>query len=140
VVRPREGEDGAGEAAGEAELAAVWDERTAFMTFGLRKRFWGRGYSGERAGALVRLAFEHLDLELLSVTHLVGNENSRRAIEKYVEHFDGRRVGRFRNQHVIDGEPRDVVRYEITQSDYAGSGERPDVEFVRDDDAPEESR
>lgn len=140
VVRPREGEDGAGEPAGEAELFAVWDERTAFMTFGLRKRFWGRGYSGERAAAFLRLAFERLDVDLVSVTHLVGNENSRRAIGKYVDRFDGRRVGRFRNQHVVDGEPRDVVRYEIARSDYEESSERPDCEFVEERDDRRESR
>lgn len=134
VVRPREGEDGAGLPAGEAELFAIWDEDTAFMTFGLRKRFWGRGYSGERAAAFLRLAFERLDVGLVTVTHLVGNENSRRAIGKYVDRFDGRRVGRFRNQHVIDDEPRDVVRYEITQRDYEDSGERPKCEFVWDTD------
>jgi RimJ/RimL family protein N-acetyltransferase len=100
------------------------------MTFGLRERFWGRGYSGERAAALLALAFERLDLELVTVTHLVGNENSRRAIEKYVDRFDGRRVGCFRNQHVIDGEPKDIVRYEVAREDYAESGERPDCEFV----------
>jgi RimJ/RimL family protein N-acetyltransferase len=137
VVRPRDGEVGAGEPAGEAELFAIWDEQTAFMTFGLRKRFWGRGYSGERAAALLRLAFERLDLELVSVTHLVGNENSRRAIEKYVDRFDGRRVGRFRNQHVIDGEPRDLLRYEIAREAYAASGERADCEFVDHDEASE---
>jgi len=135
VVRPRAGEDGggadgAGAVAGEAELFAIWDERTAFTTFGLRKRFWGRGYSAERAAALLALAFERLDLELVTVTHLVGNENSRRAIEKYVARFDGERVGRFRNQHVVDGEPRDLLRYEIAREDYEGSGERPDPEFV----------
>ncbi|MFC6955412.1 GNAT family protein [Halorubellus litoreus] len=139
VVRPREGEPGAGEPAGEAELFAIWDEQTAFMTFGLRKRFWGRGYSGERAAAFLRVAFEHLDLELVSVTHLVGNENSRRAIEKYVDRYGGRRVGRFRNQHVVDDEPRDVVRYEITQVDYAESGERPDCEFVEERENRRES-
>jgi ribosomal-protein-alanine N-acetyltransferase len=132
VVRPRECEEGAGEPAGEAELFAIWDERTAFMTFGLRKRFWGRGYSGERAAALLRLAFERLDLDLVSVTHLVGNENSRRAIAKYVDRFGGERVGRFRNQHVIDGEPRDLLRYEISREDYERSGDRPDCEFVDD--------
>ena len=133
VVRPRDGEGGAGEVAGGAELFAIWDERTAFMTFRLQKRFWGRGYSAERAAALLGLAFERLDLELVTVTHLVGNENSRRAIRKYVDRFDGERVGRFRNQHVIDGQPRDLLRYEISREAYEDSGERPDCEFVDDD-------
>nr|WP_240148833.1 GNAT family protein [Halorubellus sp. JP-L1] len=134
VVRPRNGEPGAGEVAGEAELFAMWDERTAFMTFGLRKRFWGRGYSAERAAALLLLAFERLDLDLVSVTHLVENENSRRAIEKYVDRFGGERVGRFRKMHVVDGEPVDLLRYAITAADYEASGERPNCEFVYDAD------
>jgi ribosomal-protein-alanine N-acetyltransferase len=135
VVRPREGEDGAGDPAGEAELFAVWQRQAAFMTFGLRKRFWGRGYSGERAAALLRLAFERLDLEVVFVSHLVANENSKRAIEKYVERFDGRREGRLRNQYVLDDEPRDVVQYSISRTAFEASGERPDCEFVdgRDD-------
>jgi len=117
------------------ELFAIWDERTAFMTFRLQKRFWGRGYSAERAAALLELAFERLDFELVTVTHLVGNENSRRAIEKYVDRFNGRRVGRFRNQHVIDGDSRDLLRYEIAREDYQASGERPDCTYVWEDDA-----
>ena len=140
VVRPRDGEDGAHEPAGEAELFAIWDERTAFMTFGLRKQFWGRGYSGERAAAFLRLAFERLDLELVSVTHLVGNGTARRAIEKCVDRYVGRRVGRFRNQHVIDGEPCDVVRYEIARTDYEESSERTDCEFVEDAGEEREDR
>lgn len=135
VVRPKAGEAGASEVAGETEIFAIWDERTAFFTLGLRKRFWGRGYSGERAAALLKLAFERLDLELVAVTHLVANENSKRAIEKYVERFGGQRVGRFRNQHVIDGEPVDLLRYTITAEDYAASGERPDVDLVYHDAA-----
>lgn len=133
-VRPREGEPGAGEVAGEAELFAMWEERTAFMTFGLRKRFWGRGYSAERAAALIRVAFERLELEVVSVTHVVGNENSRRAIRKYVDRFDGEHVGRFRRMHVIDGDPVDLERYTITQSDYEASGERPACKFHDDVD------
>jgi ribosomal-protein-alanine N-acetyltransferase len=132
VVRPRAGEDGAGEPAGETELFALWDERAAFMTLGLRKRFWGRGYSAERAAALLGLAFDRLDLAVVSVTHLVANENSRRAIETYVDRFDGEHVGRYRNMHVVDDDPVDLERYTITREDYAESGERPTCTFHDD--------
>jgi len=64
----------------------------------------------------------------------VANENSRRAIEKYVDRFGGERVGRFRNMHVIDDDPVDLHRYAITQADYAASGDRPDCEFLEHDD------
>jgi RimJ/RimL family protein N-acetyltransferase len=157
VVRPRECEERASEAsraadgragkaretgapAGEAELFVVWERRSAFMNFGLRKRFWGRGYSGERAAAFVRLAFERLDLEVVLVSHIVANENSQRAIEKYVDRFGGRREARLRNQYVMDDEPHDVVQYSISREEYEESGDRPDVEFFEDRDDRRESR
>ncbi|WP_438266758.1 GNAT family N-acetyltransferase [Haloarchaeobius salinus] len=121
VVRPKAGEDGAGLPAGEAELLADWEKRSAYFAFGLRKRFWGRGYSGERAAALVSLAFDRLDLEVVTVTHLDANENSRRAVEKYVERFGGRREGTIRNQLTLDDEPVDTVRYSISRAEYGAS-------------------
>jgi len=64
VIRPREGEDdGAGEIAGFGGFSVDWEKRTAVLGTWLRKRFWGRGYSGERAAALVEVAFENLDLD-----------------------------------------------------------------------------
>lgn len=121
VIRPREGEDGAGEIAGTGGFGIDWDKRT--MTFGvwLRKRFWGRGYSGERAAAFVELAFERLDLELVAVAASVENDRSNRAIEKYVEAFGGRREGRFRNHVVLNGDPADCYRYSISREECAAN-------------------
>lgn len=138
VVRPKAGEAGASEAgrasdsragdaheagppAGEAELLADWEHRSAYFAFGLRKPFWGRGYSGERAAALVSLAFDRLALDVVTVTHLDANENSRRAVEKYVERFGGRREGTIQNQITLDGEPVDTVRYSISRAEYQAS-------------------
>ncbi|HKL30031.1 MAG TPA: GNAT family N-acetyltransferase, partial [Natrialbaceae archaeon] len=45
AIRPREGEDGAGEIAGTTNLAILWDRREARPGIMLRKPFWGRGYS-----------------------------------------------------------------------------------------------
>ncbi|WP_440989187.1 GNAT family N-acetyltransferase [Haloarchaeobius baliensis] len=149
VVRPKDSEEGASEArrasdsragdaresgppAGEAELLADWEARSAYFAFGLRKRFWGRGYSGERAAALVSLAFDRLDLEVVSVTHLVENENSRRAVERYVDRFGGRREGTIRNQITLDGEPVDTVRYSISRAEYEASD--PDRDHTFHDD------
>ena len=55
----------------------------------LFRSFWGRGYSGERAGALLELAFERLHLSVVSVNHRDGNERSRRASKKYVDEYGG---------------------------------------------------
>ena len=119
VIRPREGEDGAGEIAGFGGLSVDWEKRTAVLGTWLRKRFWGRGYSGERAAALVEVAFGALDLDLVAVSHLPENEQSRRAIEKYVDRLGGRREGLLRN-HItfVDGSVHDEVRYSISRDEW----------------------
>jgi RimJ/RimL family protein N-acetyltransferase len=120
LVRPREGEDGAGEIAGVTRLECDWERRTAMLELWLRKRFWGRGYSGERAGALIEIAFEHLDLELVSVNHQDGNDLSKRAIEKYVDRFGGQYDGLLRNwgPRPAEGRVVDAHRYTITREQY----------------------
>ncbi|MFW5934738.1 MAG: GNAT family N-acetyltransferase [Halolamina sp.] len=128
AIRPREGEEGAGEIAGFGGLTLDWDTDSAELGTWLRKPFWGRGYSGERALALAELAFEHLDFEVVTVTHDAGNEQSERAIEKYVDRMGGRREGTLRNFHAgIDG-PVDAVRYSVTQSEYRNAD--PDHELA----------
>lgn len=119
VVRPRAGEDGAGELAGVAGIQADWDRRTATLGTWLRKRFWGRGYSGERAAALIEVAFERLDLEAVVVAVHRGNEKSRTAVSRYVEAHGGRHEGLLRNAESLqDGGPVDVHRYSITRDEY----------------------
>jgi RimJ/RimL family protein N-acetyltransferase len=119
VVRPREGEDGAGEIAGFGGFHVDWEKRTANLGTWLRKRFWGRGYSGERAAALVEVAFDDLDLEVVAVSHHPDNEQSRRAIEKYVDRLGGRREGRLRNALAFaDGTVHDEVRYTISRAEW----------------------
>ncbi|EMA38869.1 GNAT family N-acetyltransferase [Halococcus hamelinensis] len=115
--------DGAGEYAGNAALHIDWDRRTGRLGTWLRKRFWGRGYSGERAGALMKLAFERLDLEVVSVSHHADNDRSRRAIEKYVEAYGGRREGLLRNWLPHGDEVSDEYRYTISQAEYRDATE-----------------
>lgn len=123
LLRPREGEAGAGEVAGVGTLHVDWDRRLGRLGTWLRRPFWGRGYSGERAGALLNLAFDRLDLEAVAVTHHVDNDNSRRAIEKYVDRFGGRREGRLRNWLSYPDEVTDEVRYTVTAEEYAAATE-----------------
>jgi RimJ/RimL family protein N-acetyltransferase len=119
VIRPREGEDGAGEIAGAAGLTLDWDREFGELGIWLRRRFWGRGYSGERADALLELAFERLDLPLVAVSHLPGNERSRRAVEAYVESHGGRYEGHLRNAMTTqDGAVVDECRYTISREEY----------------------
>lgn len=109
--------------AGGCGLTLDWDRRSCELGLWLRRRFWGRGYSGERAAALLALAFDHLDLELVTVTHETGNENSRRAVEKYVDHFGGHEEALVRNAVATDDGPRDVRRYSIAREEYRAAVE-----------------
>ncbi|WP_312909166.1 GNAT family N-acetyltransferase [Natronosalvus caseinilyticus] len=122
IIRPRESEDGADELAGTTTLFVDWDCRRAELAIALVPRFWGRGYSGERAEALLEVAFERLDLEVVVVSCHPDNEQSRRAIERYVDRFGGQYDGRIRNARVLDDEPIDLRRYTIDREQYAGAG------------------
>jgi RimJ/RimL family protein N-acetyltransferase len=117
VVRPKDGEH-AGEFAGLSGLGIDWDRQTAELGIWLRKPFWGRGYSGERAGRLLELAFDHLDLEVVTVSHDPENDKSRKAIQAYVDRFGGQKEGRLRNDIVMNGEPRDSIRYSIAAEEW----------------------
>lgn len=68
----------------------------------------------------MHLAFERLDLELVAVGHLPGNEGSKRAIEKYVDAHGGRYEGLLRNGLLTaDGEPHDMHRYSVSQAEWS---------------------
>jgi RimJ/RimL family protein N-acetyltransferase len=118
LLRPRGTEDGAGDIAGGAGMSFDWDRKSGTLGVWLRKRFWGRGYSAERAAAFVELAFDRLGLDVVAVEHRAGNEKSRRAIEKYVDTFGGTYEGMVRNWAVKAGEARDQHRYTIRREEY----------------------
>lgn len=124
VIRPKRDEAGAGEFAGLTGIAVDWDARTATFGAWLRKPFWGRGYSGERAAAFMDVAFDRLDLDAVVVTVHEGNEKSRKAVSRYVEAHGGRREGLLRNFEVdMDGSVVDVHRYTVTQAEYRAAAE-----------------
>ncbi|MEF8821885.1 MAG: GNAT family N-acetyltransferase [Halovenus sp.] len=59
--------------AGGAGLDIDWGRQIGTLGVWLRKRFWGRRHPGERAEALLELAFEDLDQEVVAVIHHVDN-------------------------------------------------------------------
>ncbi len=131
ALRPAPGEDGAGEIAGACGLGIDWERRTGELGIWLRKRYWGRGYSGERADALLALAFGRLDLEAATVPVRADNEKSLRAVEKYVERFGGSRDCRLRNEWTATVEdPVDVVRFTITREAYDPAAAQTTVEIM----------
>lgn len=119
VVRPTEPDSPDGEIAGLATLTLDWDRSVAEIGLFLRKRFWGRGYSGERAAAVFHLTFEHLDLEVVEISCSTDNDRAKRAIEKYVERFGGEYVGiRYNMLPDESGDPIDCHLYTVTRTKY----------------------
>lgn len=118
IIRPKDGEDGADQFAGTTDFVVDWDRRTVAFGIWLRKRFWGRGYAVERAGALLELAFDRLDHEVVSVEVEERNDRSIRAIEKYVDENGGTFEGTLRNFGDNCGTPVDKRRYTISRDEY----------------------
>ncbi|WP_254863063.1 GNAT family N-acetyltransferase [Halovivax gelatinilyticus] len=118
LIRPKDGEDGAGVIAGTTRMYPNWKKRSAKLGILLGKRFWGRGYSGERADAMLSVAFDRLDLELVVAVYIDGNEKSRRAINRYVERYGGQYEGLLRNWLPVDETVVDAHRYSISREEY----------------------
>ena len=99
-------------------LHVDWEPQIGILDIWLRKRYWGRGYSGERASALVRVAFERRDLEVVALPHDVDHTNSRRAISKSISGHSGRGEGTLHNQIAYADRVADAVRYPSTVEEY----------------------
>jgi ribosomal-protein-alanine N-acetyltransferase len=113
--------------AGTAGIHPDWERRLAGFGMWLRKPYWGRGYSGERADAFVPLVFERLDLDAVAVETYPANEQSRAAIEKYVDRWGGQFQGTFRAFKGVD-RPQTVRRYVVDRADYDAAGVDPAVD------------
>jgi ribosomal-protein-alanine N-acetyltransferase len=131
AVRPR-GEPGT--LAGMTALRPDWDLDRAAMGIWLRPPYQGRGYAGERARALARVAFDRLDCGTLVVTVNADNEPSLAAIRSYVDAMGGREEGRLRAfMRYEGGEVVDVVRFSISRAEWAAAtGAPPAAELVVD--------
>jgi ribosomal-protein-alanine N-acetyltransferase len=66
---------------GTADLALT-SRREADLGYMLARRYWGHGYATEAASALVAIAFGTLGVERVRALVDVGNERSRRVLEK----------------------------------------------------------
>lgn len=116
-LSPTGGPD-AGEFAGITSLTVDREHRTGELALWLRKPFWGRGYSGERAAALLRLAFDDLDLDLVGVSHQEGNENSKRAIRRYIGAYGGQFADVLHDFQPTPDGARDLHRYTVSREQY----------------------
>lgn len=101
---------------GAVELRAINAEHShAEMSCWIGVEWWGQGYATEAALAMVRYAFEQLNLNRLMAYHMVRNPASGRALEKTGMKREGllrqcvRKWGRF----------EDVVVMAILREDWA---------------------
>jgi hypothetical protein len=76
--------------------------------------------SQRRPGAT---AFRTAD-ELVVAAHVDGNEKSRRAIEKYVERYNGQYEGLLRNWLPLTDTVADVHRFTISREEYFDATDR----------------
>lgn len=107
-----------GRLVGTAGLLCRWEQSVALPAVRLRKAVWGRGYAGERADALLELAFDRLDFDCVSIPVHADNEQSRRAVARYVDRHGGRYEGCFRHDAAREDGPVDRHQFSITSDEY----------------------
>jgi RimJ/RimL family protein N-acetyltransferase len=130
IVRPQNGEPGAGKFAGTAGLICRWDQYLALLAIWLQKPFWGRGYSGEHADALLEVAFDRLDAGVAAVPIHGENDRSYAAVEQYVDRHGGRYEGRLQNHAGRYEEPADHHRFSVSHEEWlAADGAETAVRF-----------
>ena len=71
-----------GALAGTCGVRGVALPASADLGYWLGEPFWGRGFATETIELLTWLAFEHLDARVSTACVFVGNDASRRALEK----------------------------------------------------------
>lgn len=109
-------ERGTNAVVGTCTLAALSAEhRRAEVGFALARAAWGRGYIAEALPALLRFAFETLDLHRLEADVDPRNERSIRALER----VGFEREGYLRERYNVNGELQDAVLYGLLRHDWA---------------------
>lgn len=81
----------------------------------IAKEHWGKGFATEAAHAVIDYAFQRLRVKLLTVDHYVGNEGSRRVIEKCGFTYEGTLR---RALQIYDGTYKDASFYSMTAAEY----------------------
>lgn len=59
-----------------------WGEGAAELGYWIAEPYWGRGFAAEASNALIKRAFDELDVEVIYATYRVENNQSKRVLEK----------------------------------------------------------
>ncbi|WP_199512125.1 GNAT family N-acetyltransferase [Nucisporomicrobium flavum] len=92
------------------------DHRSASLGYCFGKAAWGHGYATEAAGALLRWAFDTLDLNRVQAECDTRNGASARVLEK----LGFVREGTLREDCVVNGEVSDSWVYGLLRREWAG--------------------
>ncbi|MEV0647508.1 GNAT family protein [Phytomonospora sp. NPDC050363] len=95
------------------------DYRSASLGYCLNEAGWGQGYATEAAGALLRWAFDALDLNRVQAEADTRNGASARVLEK----LGFVREGTLREDCVVNGEVSDSWVYGLLRRDWRPSPE-----------------
>jgi RimJ/RimL family protein N-acetyltransferase/catechol 2,3-dioxygenase-like lactoylglutathione lyase family enzyme len=103
-----------GELIGAIGLELALAHRRAEIGYWIGRPFWGRGYATEAASAVVRYAFDELDLNRIHAGHFPRNPASGRVLEKIGLRPEGRR-----RQHVLKGDRfEDLIEYGVLREEF----------------------
>lgn len=102
------------EIVGTIGLVITPEHRHAEMGYIIARPHWGNGYVTEAAAAVLRFAFETLNLNRIFAHHMTHNPASGTVMRKIGMRYEGTMRG-----HVIKwGEVRDIAFYGITREEY----------------------
>ena len=96
------------------DIRIVETHRKASFGFILNRDHWGKGYMTQALSAVLKVAFEELELNRVEAVHFVGNEGSGRVMEKCGMEKEGVLI---QNEY-IKGKYVDHVVYGIIKSKY----------------------
>lgn len=88
---------------------------TVSIGYELSRRYWHCGYMTEALRGMVRYAFDGIGVDVVGIRHFVGNERSRRVIERAGFVFEGVMPEAFRR---FDGKIFDDACYSILREEY----------------------
>lgn len=103
-----------GHVIGAINICVVPEHEKGFFGYVLNKKYWNKGYMTEALNAILRLAFEKLELNRVEATHYAGNEASGRVMEKCGLIKEGFALQEVKIKDIF----RDVAHYGITKEQW----------------------
>lgn len=90
-------------------------DKCKMLTFSLAEPFWGNGYAKEAAQTLIKYAFLHMNLDIVTTNHFSTNVRSKRVIEKCGFMCEGTLR---RSIQIYNGQVYDAVSYSLLREEF----------------------